>query len=256
MKTLRSVLSRILDAMFSTMGMVTRSVTGLVMLLFSIGVIHLDKIDVSSFGIPDEYLVAVVVCSVLVGIITAICLRRRLHDSAADSLIEEGEICNAYELEYDSRYDLGTAVGLILGIAAGILVSPIVSDWLFIGGGMWTAAVVASACTAVMVVSITYILHFGIRKFIVNALAWAQEVADTIVDSVDDAQALKETVDSIVSTASSDDTAQGIGRTVVNAAPAAKQTPAKTSPTVKAAPVKTETKPVEKTVKTVSATKK
>ena len=214
MKTLRSMLSRILDAMFSTFGMLTRSAVGLIMLLFSIGVIRLDKFDVSNFGIPDEYLVAVVVCSVLVGIITAICLRRRLHDSAADSLIEEGEITNAYELEYDSRYDLGTAVGLILGIAAGILVSPVVSDGLFVGGGMWTAAVVAAACTAVMVVSITYCLHFGIRKFIVNALAWAQEVADTIVDSVDDAQALKETVDTIVSSSSSDDTAGAKATTV------------------------------------------
>lgn len=141
--------------------------------------------DVTNYGIPEDYLVVMLVASLIMGLLTAICLRRYYHDKAAEDAGYE----NPYDLAYDRRYDLGTAVGFILGVAGGMYACPALVDYLFIGAGMWCFVLVSALATAVLVVVITTALHFGLRKFLIKTKEYFEsisEVAGDLMDTVKD----------------------------------------------------------------------
>ena len=169
------------DAVFSPYTLTARAVMVVVSVLYINGVIDMGMIDVTNYGIPEEYLPYMLGAVLIMGLLTAIGLRRYFHDKAAT----DAGYTNPYEMAYDKRYDFGTAVGFLLGAAAGIYMAPAVADAVFIGAGQWTFVLCAGLSAALMVVVITTLIHFGLRKWIIKTKEYYEDVVDDIKDLVD-----------------------------------------------------------------------
>ena len=71
--------------------------------------------------------------------------------------------------------------------------APALVDYLFTGAGMWSYTLVAGLSAAVLVVIITHLIHFGLRKFLIKTKDYftdisgvANDFADTVKDLLDD----------------------------------------------------------------------
>lgn len=168
-------------AVFSPYTLTARAVMVVVSVLYINGVIDMGMIDVTNYGIPEEYLPYMLGAVLIMGLLTAIGLRRYFHDKAAT----DAGYTNPYEMAYDKRYDFGTAVGFLLGAAAGMYMAPAVADAMFIGAGQWTFVLCAGLSTALMVVVITTLIHFGLRKWVIKTKEYYEDVVDDIKDLVD-----------------------------------------------------------------------
>lgn len=183
----------LLDVVFSRKFLAIRGVWVIIVILYLTGVIKMGMFDVTNYAIPEEYLVYMLIAGLVVGLLTAICLRRHFHDQAAYNAGYE----NPYDMAYDRRYDLGTAVGFILGTAGGMYATPALVDYLFTGAGEYSYALVTALATAVLVVAITTMLHFGIRKWLVKTKDYFLSLIDTVQDVVSEVQgALNDSDDS------------------------------------------------------------
>ena len=182
------MMKQVLDVIFSPYAVLGRGVWTLLIILYLTGVIHMGMIDVTNYGIPEDYLVPMFIAVLVMGLLTAIGIRRYYHDKAADKKIEAGEIKTVYDLPYDKRYDFGTIVGFLLGAAAGMYMAPAIVDYVFIGAGMYIYALVAGLGAALMVVIITTLVHFGLRKWVVNAKKYITETSEAINDLKDTVQ--------------------------------------------------------------------
>ena len=169
------------DAVFSPYTLAARGVMVTVSILYINGVIDMGMIDVSNYGIPDEYVPYMLAAVLILGLLTAIGLRRHFHDKAATKAGYE----NPYDMAYDKRYDFGTVVGFLLGSAAGMYMAPAVADAVFIGAGQWTFVLCAGLSSALMVVAITTLIHFGLRKWVIKTKEYYEDVVDDIKDLVD-----------------------------------------------------------------------
>lgn len=175
--------------MFNPYTMVARGVWTAIIVLYLLGVINMGIFDVSNYALNEEYMVPMLVAVLVMGLLTAIGIRRYWHDKAADNAGYD----NPFDLPYDKRYDFGTAVGFILGAAGGMYAAPALVDYLFIGAGMWSYTLVAGLSAAVLVVIITHLIHFGLRKFLIKTKEYftdisgvANDFADTVKDLLDD----------------------------------------------------------------------
>lgn len=175
--------------MFNPYTMVARGVWTAIIVLYLLGVINMGIFDVSNYGLNEEYMVPMLVAVLVMGLLTAIGIRRYWHDKAAD----DAGYDNPFDLPYDKRYDFGTAVGFILGAAGGMYAAPALVDYLFTGAGMWSYTLVAGLSAAVLVVVITHLIHFGLRKFLIKTKEYftdisgvANDFADTVKDLLDD----------------------------------------------------------------------
>ena len=171
----------IADAVFSPYTLTARGVMVVAAILYINGVIDMGMIDVTNYGIPEEYIPYMLGAVLILGLLTAIGLRRHFHDKAATDAGYE----NPYDLPYDKRYDFGTVVGFLLGSAAGMYMAPAVADAVFIGAGQWTFVLCAGLCAAFMVVVITTMIHFGLRKWVIKTKEYYDSVVDDIKDLVD-----------------------------------------------------------------------
>ena len=169
------------DAVFSPYTLTARAVMVVVSVLYINGVIDMGMIDVTNYGIPEEYLPYMLGAVLIMGLLTAIGLRRYFHDKAATN----AGYTNPYEMAYDKRYDFGTAVGFLLGAAAGMYMAPAIADAVFIGAGQWTFVLCAGLSAALMVVVITTLIHFGLRKWVIKTKEYYEDVVDDIKDLVD-----------------------------------------------------------------------
>lgn len=170
----------VLDTVFSPYAVIGRGVWTILIVLYLTGVIHMGMIDVTNYGLNEEFMVPMLIAVLVMGLLTAIGLRRYLHDKAATKAGYE----NPFDMAYDKRYDFGTAVGFILGAAAGMYMAPAVVDYVFIGAGMWTFVLVAGLCAALMVVVLTTLIHFGLRKWVIKTKDYFIETVDTVKDAV------------------------------------------------------------------------
>lgn len=171
---------QVLDIVFSPVTMGVRALWTVLALLYIYGVIDMAFIDVTNYGIPEEYLVPMLVAVLIMGLLTAIGIRRFFHDKAATNAGYK----NPFDLAYDKRYDFGTVVGFILGAAAGMYAAPAVVDAVFIGAGMWIFALVAGLCAAFFVVVVTTLIHFGLRKWVIKTKDYFIDITDTIQDAI------------------------------------------------------------------------
>lgn len=171
----------IADAVFSPYTLTARGVMALAAILYINGVIDMGMIDVSNYGIPEDYIPYMLAAALILGLLSAIGLRRHFHDKAAT----DAGYKNPYELPYDKRYDFGTVVGFLLGSAAGMYMAPAVADAVFVGAGQWTFVLCAALSAALMVVVITTLIHFGLRKWVIKTKEYYESVVDDIKDLVD-----------------------------------------------------------------------
>ena len=161
-----------------------RGVAAGVSCLLILGVINMQAVDVSAYGIPPEYLPMMLVAGLIAGIIFSYLIRSRLHDKAADNEAAEGKIPSTNNLPYDKRYEAMTIAGFILGVATGIATTPLAVDYFTVNAGMGTHVIFAGILAAVFTVVWIYFLHFGIRTTLIDAAKYAVE----IVDSIDEAK--------------------------------------------------------------------
>lgn len=160
-----------------------RGIAAGVSCLLILGVINMQAVDISMYGIPQEYLPVMLVAGLVIGLMTSFLLRSKLHNDAADNKVAEGKITSTNALPYDKRYDAMTIAGFILGVASGIALTPVAVDYLFIGAGMWTFAIVAGILSGVCSAFWIYTLHFGIRTAIIDAAKYAVSVKDAVQEA-------------------------------------------------------------------------
>lgn len=175
--------------MFDPYTMVARGVWTAATIAYLLGVTEMGIFDVTNYATPDEYIVPMLIAGLVMGLLTAVGIRRYFHDKAA----EDAGYDNPYDLAYDRRYDFGTAVGFILGVAAGMYACPALVDYLFTGAGVWSYVLVTGLGTFIAVIAITTLIHFGLRKWLIKTKDYfesvsdaAGDLADTIKDLVDD----------------------------------------------------------------------
>lgn len=143
-------------------------------------------IDVTKFGVNEEYMVYMLVASIFLGFLAAVALRAYDHNKAADHKADKGEIPNTNSLPYDKRYDLCTAIAFICGSAIGMYAAPVIIDAFIEGAGMWTFIGVSALASAFFVVILMRLLHLGVREFIIQAGKYAVDTSEAIKDAKKD----------------------------------------------------------------------
>ena len=143
-------------------------------------------IDVTKFGVNEEYMVYMLVASIFLGFLAAVALRAYDHNKAADHKAAKGEIPNTNSLPYDKRYDLCTAIAFICGSAIGMYAAPVIIDAFIEGAGQWTYIGVSALASAFFVVILMRLLHLGVREFIIQAGKYAVDTSEAIKDAKKD----------------------------------------------------------------------
>ncbi len=143
-------------------------------------------IDVTKFGVNEEYMVYMLIASIFLGFLAAVALRAYDHNKAADHKADKGEIPNTNSLPYDKRYDLCTAIAFICGSAIGMYAAPVIIDAFIEGAGMWTFIGVSALASAFFVVVLMRLLHLGVREFIIQAGKYAVDTSEAIKDAKKD----------------------------------------------------------------------
>ena len=143
-------------------------------------------IDLTNYAIPEDYMVYMLIASIVLGFLAAITLRAYDHNKAADNKAAKGDIASTNDLPYDKRYDLCTAVAFICGSALGMYSAPAIIDAIFIGAGMFTFIGVSALMSAFFVVVLIRLLHLGVREFIIQAGKYAVKTSEAIKDAKED----------------------------------------------------------------------
>lgn len=143
-------------------------------------------IDVTKFGVNEEYMVYMLIASIFLGFLAAVALRAYDHNKAADHKADKGEIPNTNSLPYDKRYDLCTAIAFICGSAIGMYAAPVIIDAFIEGAGMWTFIGVSALASAFFVVILMRLLHLGVREFIIQAGKYAVDTSEALKDAKKD----------------------------------------------------------------------
>lgn len=173
--------------LLSPLMMLMRIGTGALLCIFMIQYkVNSMMIDLTNYAIPDEYLVYMLVASIVLGFMAAITLRAYDHNKAAENKAAKGTIASTNDLPYDRRYDLCTAVAFICGSALGMYAAPAVIDAVFIGAGMFTFIGVSAIASAFFVVILMRLLHLGVREFIIQAGKYAVKTSEAIKDAKED----------------------------------------------------------------------
>lgn len=129
----------------------------------------LSMIDVTNIGIPKEYEIPIIITAIAVVLIVGLLMRERLHDIAADKKVAEGKIASTNDLPFDKRYDIMTALGAIIGGFFGVFAGGVFISSYVVGAQTWTYVFFTAVFVAIFVVCAIYILHMGIRLFLVKA---------------------------------------------------------------------------------------
>ncbi len=143
-------------------------------------------IDVTKFGVNDEYVVMMLVASLIVGFLAAVMLRAYDHNKAADNKAAAGTIASTNDLPYDKRYDLCTAVSFVLGTAIGMYAAPMIIDAFIVGAGQYTYCAVSALASALAVVLLMRLLHLGLREFVIQASKYAVDTSKVVTDAKKD----------------------------------------------------------------------
>lgn len=185
--------------LLSPLMMLMRIGTGALLCIFMIQYkVNSMMIDLTNYAIPDEYLVYMLVASIVLSFMAAITLRAYDHNKAADNKAAKGDIASTNDLPYDKRYDLCTAVAFVCGSALGMYAAPAIIDAIFIGAGMFTFIGVSALASAFFVVVLIRLLHLGAREFIIQAGKYAVETSEAIKDAKADLDEAAENVAQVI----------------------------------------------------------
>ena len=185
--------------LLSPLMMLMRIGTGALLCIFMIQYkVNSMMIDLTNYAIPDEYLVYMLVASIVLGFMAAITLRAYDHNKAAENKAAKGTIASTNDLPYDRRYDLCTAVAFICGSALGMYAAPAIIDAIFIGAGLYTFIGVSALASAFFVVVLIRLLHLGVREFIIQAGKYAVKTSEAIKDAKEDFDAAADNVAQVI----------------------------------------------------------
>lgn len=169
--------------------LITRAGAGTLLCLVLFRLKANTMIDVTKFGVNEEYMVYMLLASIIVGFMAAVALRAYDHNKAADHKAAKGEIPNTNSLPYDKRYDLCTAISFICGTAVGMYFAPVIIDAFIVGAGQWTFVAVSALASALAVVILMRLLHLGMREFIIQAGKYAVDTSEAVKNAKSDIDA-------------------------------------------------------------------
>lgn len=155
-------------------------------------------IDVTKFGVNEEYMVYMLIASIVLGFFAAVALRAYDHNKAADNKVANGTIPDTNSLPYDKRYDLCTAISFILGSAIGMYAAPVIIDSFIEGAGLWTFVAVSALASALAVVILMRLLHLGVREFIIQAGKYAVKTSEAVKDAKKDIDEAKDNLAEVI----------------------------------------------------------
>lgn len=185
--------------LLSPITMLMRIGTGALLCLLMIKLkVNYMMIDLTNYAIPEDYMVYMLIASIVLGFLAAITLRAYDHNKAADNKAAKGDIASTNDLPYDKRYDLCTAVAFVCGSALGMYAAPAIIDAIFIGAGMFTFIGVSALASAFFVVVLIRLLHLGAREFIIQAGKYAVETSEAIKDAKADLDEAAENVAQVI----------------------------------------------------------
>ena len=185
--------------LLSPITMLMRIGTGALLCLLMIKLkVNYMMIDLTHYAIPEDYMVYMLIASIVLGFLAAITLRAYDHNKAADNKAAKGDIASTNDLPYDKRYDLCTAVAFVCGSALGMYAAPAIIDAIFIGAGMFTFIGVSALASAFFVVVLIRLLHLGAREFIIQAGKYAVETSEAIKDAKADLDEAAENVAQVI----------------------------------------------------------
>ena len=185
--------------LLSPITLLMRIGTGALLCLFMIKLkVNYMMIDLTNYAIPEDYMVYMLIASIVLGFLAAITLRAYDHNKAADNKAAKGDIASTNDLPYDKRYDLCTAVAFVCGSALGMYAAPAIIDAIFIGAGLYTFIGVSAIASAFFVVVLIRLLHLGAREFIIQAGKYAVETTEAIKDAKEDIDAAAENVAQVI----------------------------------------------------------
>lgn len=171
-----------LYALFSKPSMAGRGVLCVLAILYIYGVIRMPYINAEDFGVLDEYIIPMMVVAIIAGFLAAIYVRRHCHDIAA----YDAGYKNPYDLAYDKKYDFATFLSFVFGTAVGVCASPAVTNAVIYNPGMWSYTIIAGAISIVVTVTLVYVFHFGVRKWLIKTKEYFLGIIDTAQDVVTD----------------------------------------------------------------------
>lgn len=184
----------LLEVAFSPSVTAVRAVVLGLSLLFITGVVRMDKLDISMFGVSDEFIVPMLIAAIIGGFLAAFTVRRALHNKAADNKVASGKIPDTNSLPYDKRYDCGTLAAFVIACAAGLYTAPILVDAVTLNAGMGTHALAAGGLALILCAVLIYVSHFGLRTAIIQAKDYAVDIIQTVDGAVDE---VKDAIDSV-----------------------------------------------------------
>ncbi len=185
--------------LLSPITLLMRIGTGALLCLLMIKLkVNYMMIDLTNYAIPEDYMVYMLIASIVLGFLAAITLRAYDHNKAADNKAAKGDIASTNDLPYDKRYDLCTAVAFVCGSALGMYAAPAIIDAIFIGAGMFTFIGVSALASAFFVVVLIRLLHLGAREFIIQAGKYAVETSEAIKDAKADLDEAAENVAQVI----------------------------------------------------------
>ena len=169
--------------------MLMRIGTGALLCLLMIKLkVNYMMIDLTNYAIPEDYMVYMLIASIVLGFLAAITLRAYDHNKAADNKAAKGSIPDTNSLPYDKRYDAMTIAALIVSIGLGMYVAPAAVDAIFINAGAFIYAAAAAILTGIFVWIVGYIFHFGVQKTIIDVAKYAVSVTQAAKDAMGDIQ--------------------------------------------------------------------
>lgn len=148
-------------------------------------------IDISAIVIPSEYLVALVITGLIMGVLFGYWISVWLHEKAADKKVAEGKIASTSDLPYNKYYITASVVGTVVGGLIGVFATPVIIQNFIIGGGIWTYVGVCALFVPIFVTIFVLLFHWGIRLFIVRAKDYAyilKEEGEGLVDGLTESQ--------------------------------------------------------------------
>lgn len=178
-----SALRSLLRFAVSPYAQAIRGVVAGISCLTILGVIHMEQVDMATYGIDAGFIPAMLVASLVIGVIVALIITMLFHERAVDNKRAEGKIRSAAELPFDTRYKLMSVLGFILGVATGMGLAPFVVDYLTVNAGLWTHTIVSGVLSAVAVAFWISVLHTGIRVTVIKAAEFAKEAIGSLGDA-------------------------------------------------------------------------
>ena len=176
-----SLIGRILSSDLFPLANLVKMVATIGIVMLGVEFSMFEQIDITSLSIPDNYLPAMLVASIVMGVLFTRAASLKWYRKGAD--IENGE-------KEDKKYLFCTILSIILGVAVGMYGAIPVADAIFIGAGMWTYTAVAGILAAIAGIMVNYAFQYGVREMIIKTVEVAKMLKETGTEAAEELKKL------------------------------------------------------------------